>query len=117
MLDGNIRINGDGLLHVGEDNVITWGGMVDRSTGALVNGATVTVDVVDDQGDSVAESVSIAYVTGSHGDYRGKIGALVAELMADGSWYQVSLSAVSGARTGYRSEPVRACNHGLVQWT
>ncbi len=75
------------------DNAIQLTGLKDVVTDQYVNNATVSAVLTDADGDSVsgADSISLAYTSGSDGDYVGEI-AYGASL-TEGQQYTLTITA------------------------
>ena len=99
-------------LHIGEDNLIEWEGMLDSASKAYVNNATTTFTLKDSTGStfSGASGVTMDYVASSNGNYQGVLSAGV-ELVRNAA-YWLEISATSGALTGFRRIRCIALYHG-----
>ena len=88
------------MLAIGGDNTIIWDDMTDPVSGAYINDATVTFDLLDNDGDLLLNDVSMPYVSGSAGKYAGTID--VAAVTLQEITYSIEITAVAGARNGFR---------------
>ncbi len=92
-----------GEAYTGNPNLLELIGFDDQITGAFINDAVVTGTIVDQEGadvGGVAWPLSMAYVTGSDGDYRATVPP-EAEFIA-GDCYIAEVTATdSGTVIGY----------------
>ena len=109
-----------GNLYIGEDNVVFWGdtdipgsGLYDTVTKSFVNDATMTFTLKNSAGSAVsgASAVSMTYVTGSQGCYRGVLEDGVS--LTENSTYYLEITATgSSDRIGFRRIEYTARYHG-----
>lgn len=92
------------------DFVLTWASMDLATDGSFVSNATVTMTMkVTETGSLVsgASSLSLTYVTGSNGNYQGRIPAsALPSSLTLGPIYTIEVSATSGSYTGFAKLPV-----------
>lgn len=119
MLDGIFGIAG-GILAIGGDNTVFWGdpnthgsGLYDPTTGAFVNDATLTFTLKDSAGSAVngASSVSMTYVSGTNGCYRGTMEDNVS-LTENATYYLEGTATASSDRIGFRRKSYKAQYRG-----
>lgn len=87
-------------LVLGSDMLIELANLRDASTGTLVEGATVTGQVLDDEGSPVASvpnPITFTEVSGRSGLYRGEIPAAAG--YANGDDVAVKVTAVKTGKT------------------
>jgi hypothetical protein len=111
-----------GKLYIGEDNMVFWGdpdvpgsGLYDNHLGQFVNDATLTFTLKDSGGSAVsgASAISMIYVTGSKGCYRGVLEDGVS--LTENATYYLEITATgSGDRVGFRRITYTAVYHGAV---
>ena len=82
-------------------------GLKDKSSGTLVTGATVTVNLVDQNGASVtgATNIPLTDVAGSPGSYSGSIASTFNPTA--GQNYTLQITAVSGGVQGYWEKAIQ----------
>lgn len=98
-------------LYVGNDNLVTVTGLFDRVLGQYVNAASVTATVLDQNGATVSGitlPISLAYLSGSNGDYYGTLGQALN--IIDGASYKAVITASSLAGEALWTIPVQAIN-------
>jgi hypothetical protein len=85
-------------IYVGSDNRIELTGLRDPDDDSYVNDATVTALLKDsaDANTISGSSITLTYVTGSDGNYRGSMPNTVS--LTDGTSYYVHVSASSSGR-------------------
>lgn len=97
-------------LYVGNDNVLTLSGLQNSVDDSYINNATVTVTLVDSDGNSVSGEtwpVTLSYVSGSDGNYRATLADTISA-SADTA-YRARVTADGGAGLkGYWEIPVYA---------
>jgi hypothetical protein len=82
-------------VYFSSDNLLEVTGLKNAASGNFVNNATVTANIVDSDGNAVtnATNISLSYISGSNGNYRGTIpdtadidrsAEYVAQITADG---------------------------------
>lgn len=98
---------------IGEDNVVYWLRLKDNTTGEYVDNATLRMTLKDGEGNAIsgASNLTLAYIPGSNGDYRGTISASVAGTLINGVTYYLEVTATGGG-TGFRRIPLLAAYHG-----
>ena len=109
-----------GHLYIGEDNIVFWGdrhipnsGLYDNNLEQFVNNATVTFTLKDSSNVAVslANGISMSYVTGSKGVYEGTLEDGVA-LTENATYYLEITATASGDRVGFRRITYQAIYHG-----
>jgi len=85
-------------IYVGSDNRIELTGLRDPDDDSYVNDATVTALLKDSTDTSTisGSSITLTYVTGSDGDYRGSIPSSVS--LTAGTAYYARITATSSGR-------------------
>lgn len=109
-----------GNLYIGEDNLVEWGdpdipgsGLYDRNAGVFVNNATMLFTLKNSAESAVsgATAVSMDYVPGTHGCYRGVLEDGVS--LTENATYHLEVTATaSGDRVGFRRIEYVAKYHG-----
>ena len=97
------------IVYVSNDNLVEIIGLQNAASDAYLNGATVTFTLKDSADAAVtgATTISMTYVSGSSGDYRGTLADTVS-LTADAK-YTCEITADGGAGLkGVWKAPVRA---------
>ena len=97
------------ILYVGEDNLVQWLGMTSSVDGSYINDATVAGVLKRQSGEIVADGITLAYVAGSNGDYRGEIDQSIT--LVHNARYTLELSAESQSREGFRRIECQAFYH------
>ena len=97
-------------IYINEDNLVAWDAMADGTDSSFVNDATVTYNLTDTGGTSMATG-SLAYVAASSGKYQGTIQKSDAANLAAGTQYVLEVIAASSGRDGFRRLPVVARYH------
>ena len=87
------------MLAISSDNTVEWDGMTDP-TGAYLNAATVTCQVKDSADSTTATGITLTYVAGSNGKYRGTIPSTTS--LTEEATYYVEVTAVEGSNNGFR---------------
>lgn len=59
------------MIPIDSDAMVEVANLQDAASGAYVNDATVTADLIDADGEVLANDVALNYVAGSDGRYRG----------------------------------------------
>lgn len=109
-----------GNLYISEDNVVFWGdpevpgsGLYDTVAKSYVNDATMTFTLKNSAGSAVsgASGVSMSYVTGTRGCYRGVLEDGVS--LTENSTYYLEITATASSdRIGFRRMTYVAQYHG-----
>jgi hypothetical protein len=104
-------------LYIGEQLATTWTGLSGTSEAnvtSYLNNATVTHTLYAANRTTAVSggSGTLAYVTGSDGNYRGTISSTVTLTLTEGAVYWVKYVAVSGDYRGERWEKHRAVRRG-----
>lgn len=100
-------------FYITTDNVVHVRGLKDMVTGVYINDATITATLYTDADVAVAgaDGISVAYVTGTDGDYAGQIPDTIT--ITDGSEYYVEVTITGNTfvttvritrDAGYRTE-------------
>lgn len=85
------------MIPIGSDTLVSLEGHADNVSGAYINNATVSAAVLD--GDTSLFSVSLAYVAGSNGNYRGVFTAANTSTLTPGKVYLIAYTATSALGT------------------
>lgn len=96
------------VIYTGNDTVLEVANLTNQLTGLPLNAATVTVTLLDSEGEEVDGAVwplTLAYVTSSRGVYRVTLSYLL-DIVA-GARYSAEITANGGA--GLRAEWVVEC--------
>lgn len=102
-------------LYAGSDNLIEVIGLRNVATDAFINTATASVRVLDSAGVEVAGEtwpVSMPYVTGSSGDYRGTIADTVTLVVGATVQVEVTVDAGPGLKSVAKG-PANVLQRGL----
>lgn len=84
-------------LYVDADNNIEFLGVMDHSTEAYINNATVTFALKEEDGDAVTSgSGTCSYVAASDGDYIGVLDAAADINVGQSYWLEVTMTASGG---------------------
>jgi len=86
------------MLVVGSDALITLQGLYDNISGNYANSATVTGELLDDDGTQVT-TFNLSYVAASDGNYQGVLLASVTTGLTLNDRYGVVITATSGDAT------------------
>lgn len=112
-LAGEISVNANDLLFIGEDNYVKWTGMA-APDGSYVNNAIVKLSVLDTN-ENVYQSITglpMTYIAGSNGNYHGVIDAASAAALVYRTAYLVEVTAADpSGRAGHRRLRLRARYH------
>lgn len=85
-------------IYIDSDNLVTVDALYDNAAAAYVNNATVTVTLLDRAGNEVSGEtwpVSLSYVSGSDGKYRGTLSDSL--VLKKGKYYEVKIEIDGGA--------------------
>lgn len=96
------------IYYDGNDNTITLTGLQNAVSGNYLNSATVTVTVVDSDGNEVSGQTwptTMSYVSGSDGNYRGTLQDAMVTTASELLTAQVTADGGAGQR-GYWEEPL-----------
>ena len=110
----------DSTIYINEGNTLVWEGLSDENKPhsdptRWINDATITAQIKDKTGVIVISNITLAYVAGSNGVYRGTITKAQAATLIEGTKYYVELTAVvSGFEDGFRRFEARARYHGRL---
>lgn len=87
-------------VYISNDNLVTLDDLQNATTSGNINDATVTYTLKTTAGavvDSAASSVSMAYVSGSSGKYRGTLADTVTTALTNNQIYHLFVDADGGA--------------------
>jgi len=108
----------DSTIHINEGNTLVWDGLSDENKPhsdetRWINDATVTAEIKDKTDAVVITAITLSYVAGSKGIYRGTITKAQAATLVEGTKYFVEMTAVvTDFEDGFRRFEVRARYHG-----
>ena len=100
-------------IYINEDNDVVLSGVRESYSGDYVTSATVTADLKNQYGTAVASAVSLSYVSGTDGDYRGTIDKDSVASLTAGEDYYVEVTVTAGEVEGFRRVRMRAAYHGV----
>ena len=90
------------IIAIGGDTMVELSGLYDEYNEAYVNDATVTFDLLDGS-TAISEDISMSYVSGSNGQYRGIIPAATSTNLVEHKWYQLDITGIKDTGT-YREK-------------
>lgn len=99
-----------GAIYLSNDNLLEIDGLKNTATDAYINNATVTATLVDEGGTAVVGEtwpITLSYVSGSDGKYRGTLKDTLS--LTAGLGYTAQITADGGADLkGYWEFPLRS---------
>ena len=98
------------MIYLNADTVFTWRGFKDSVTGQIVNDATVTGQLLDDEG-IVA---SFAFTGLGNGVYVGTLPYTATAILTEGEEYLVEITATNGDAYDFRCEKHTAEYRGFA---
>lgn len=96
-LIGEVRLNGEaGVVYLGEPNLVEWIGVKDLESGFFMNEIHPHWCILDLLGNILSQG-DMAYVTGTNGNYRGRILASQVAMLREGKFYRFLVTDSIGA--------------------
>jgi hypothetical protein len=92
------------ILFVENDNLLQLIGLIDQSSGAFLNAATVEGNILDRSGVVVVGPITMTYVANSNGNYQGVVPSTAGLTVSHG--YRAKVVATQSGATGTWFLPV-----------
>jgi hypothetical protein len=98
------------VLYINADTVVTWTGLANSLTGAVITDATITGIL-----QSPTPYTFTLAASDSSGDYGGVIPAAITSTLVEGQQYEIQLTAVFTGGQDYRCEAHLAQYRGFCE--
>jgi hypothetical protein len=90
------------VISIGSDNMVRLDVLTNASTGAYVNTATTTFNLLDTNGNTLLANQSMPYIAASNGRYEGTIPNATTVTMTPNALYTVTITATAGTIVLFR---------------